>query len=241
MKDNTFGNTLASHEKVAYIVGDEFAALSKLSRVLTIKQFTIAALERQLPPHRVWIVGQGISDAGLQFLHLCENHLSGVRFYFGSQVRDVTIATHSKASIKNFEWRNFQFVDATRVQAELQLAELSAPALFTQDFIFTAARELCEHACQSALPGGVLVIKQASLQNFHRLFPLSISVETQFHLAQDNKRSLKSLTRFYQDFSCTTEVTLSFDLYSHEQAETFYHELAEKTFEHLSAKMEESI
>lgn len=108
-----------------------------------------------------------------------------------------------------------------------------------QDFLFTAARELTERACQSAVNDGVLIIKQASFFSFHRLLPLSISVETKFQLTHDNKRSLKSLTRFYQGYACTSEVSLSFDLYSKEEANEFYKGLAEKTIEHLSLKLED--
>jgi len=258
MREDVLGNTLASHEKVAYIVGNDYEILSCLSRVLTIKQFTVAVLEQRLPLHRLWIVGQGIGHEGLQFLRLCETYLQGVRFHFGSQnllipdlgflaespSADYVVSTDPKESTekttKNLEWHNFHFMDATRVQAELKV-QLPESLFLAQDFLFTAARELSERACQSALPNGVLVIKQASFQCFHRLFPLPIMVETQFQLVHDNKRSLKSLTRFYQDFSCTAEVSMSFDLYSSEQAKEFYQNLAGKTVEHFSIKIEEDI
>lgn len=250
MKEDVFGNTLTAHEKVAYIVGDDYHALSGLSRVISIRQFTIAVLERCLPLHRLWIVGQGMSHEDLRFLRLCETHLSGVRFHFGSPCpltprkeffaqSPVEAYSVSKLNENNIEWRNFQFIDAARVQAELHLGQMPESAFLAQDFLFTAAKELTERACQSAVPEGVLVIKQASFQSFHRLFPLPIMVETKFQLTHDNKRSLKSLTRFYQGYACTAEVSLSFDLYSKEEADTFYKGLAAKTIEHLSLKLED--
>ncbi len=249
MKEDVLGNTLSANEKVAYIVGDGYEILSGLSRVLTIRQFTIAVLEQRLPLHRLWVVGQGISHDQVRFLRLCESHLEGVRFHFGSQcslISDANLLAESPKTTyavskaeKNLAWYNFHFIDATRVQAELKISQLPEVHFLAQEFLFTAARELSERACQSALPSAVLVIKQASFQSFHRLFPLPIMVETQFQLSQDNKRSLKSLTRFYQDYSCTAEVSLSFDLYSEEQAKEFYRVLAEKTVEHLSVKIEE--
>ena len=250
MKEHTWNNALESHDKVAYIVGDDYHVLSGLSRVIIIRQFTIAVLERCLPLHRLWIVGQGMSHEDLRFLRLCETHLSGVRFHFGSPCplipskdlfaqSPVETYSVSKQNENNIEWRNFQFIDATRVQAELHLGQMSECAFLAQDFLFTAAKELTERACRSAVPEGVLVIKQASFQSFHRLFPLPIMVETKFQLTHDNKRSLKSLTRFYQGYACTAEVSLSFDLYSKEEADIFYKGLAGKTVEQFSIKIEE--
>lgn len=249
MNENAFGNSLLSHEKVAYIVGDDYPILSELSRVLTIRQFTIAVLEQRLPRHRLWIVGQGLSHDELRFLRLCETYLQGVRFHFGSQCPLIPSEglfaespsekySVSSPSTKNIEWRNFHFIDATRVKAELSISQLSESHFLAQDFLFAAARELTEHACQSVEPKGVLIIKQASFYSFHRLFPLPISVETKFQIVHDNKRSLKSLTRFYQDYACTAEVSLSFDLYSKEEADVFYKSLAEKTVEHWAEKIE---
>ena len=248
MNESALGNSLLSHEKVAYIVSDDYQMLSELSRVTTIRQFMIAVLEQRLPKHRLWIVGQGIGHDELRFLRLCETYLQGVRFYFGAQCPLIPSEglfaespceeySVSSSRIKNFEWRDFHFIDATRVQAELMILQLSESHFLAQDFLFTAARELTERACQSAVSDGVLVIKQASFLSFHRLFPLPIKVETKFQLAEDNKRSLKSLTRFYQDFACTAEVSLSFDLYSKEEADSFYKALAEKTVEHLAEKI----
>lgn len=249
MREEMFGNTLAAHEKVAYIVGDNYEMLSGLSRVITIRQFMIAVLEQRLPLHRLWIVGQGISQDDLRFLRLCEAYLEGVRFHFGSQcpliptqplVAESPVAEYGVTrSSPSMEWQNFQFIDATRVQAELNLTQVAKNTFLAQDFLFTAAKELTERACQSAVPEGILVIKQASFQSFHRLLPLPIMVETKFQLSQDNKRSLKSLTRFYQGYSCTAEVSMSFDLYSKEEADEFYKGLGEKTVEQWSIKIEE--
>lgn len=235
--------------KVMYIVGDHYQLISELSRVITIRQFMIAVLEKKLPEQRLWIVGQGLNHDELRFLRLCETYLQSIRFYFGTQStlipvnNDCAESPTEKYNVsKNnefIEWRDFHFIDATRVQAELKLHQLSEKHFLAQDFLFTAAKELTEQACQAAIPDGVLIIKQASFSSFHRLFPLSIKVETQFQLSNDNKRSLKSLTRFYQDYSCTAEVSLSFDLYSKEEADAFYRNLAEKTLEHASSKVRE--
>lgn len=243
MNDDALGNK--SDIKVAYIVGDNYPIVSSLSRVMTIRQFTIAVLEQRLPKHRLWIVGQGLNHDELRFLHLCETHLEGMRFHFGLQCSNGLFAESSveeysvsSSNVKNMEWQHFHFIDATRVKAELNLLQLSESHFLAQDFLFTAARELTERACQSALPKGVLIIKQASFHSFHRLFQLPISVETKFQLIQDNKRSLKSLTRFYQGYACTSEVSLSFDLYSKEETDEFYKELAEKTVEQYSKIIE---
>ena len=278
MNENGFGNSLLSDEKsagkpiliaqrsgavqaqrstegqdglshrVAYIVGDDYQMLSGLTRVLTIRQFIIAVLEQRLPKHRLWIVGQGMSQDELRFLRLCETYLEGVRFHFGAQcplipskglfAESPTEKYKVSQSNETIEWRNFHFMDATRVQAELNVTQLSESHFLAQDFLFTAAKELTERACQSAAPKGVLIIKQASFLSFHRLFPLPIKVETKFQLVNDNQRSLKSLTRFYQDYACTAEVNLAFDLYSQEEADDFYRRLAEKTMAHFSEKME---
>lgn len=249
MNEVMHDDVLATHERVAYIVGDEYQLLSSLSRVMTIRQFTIAVLEQRLVRHRLWIVGQGMSHDELRFLRLCEAYLPGVRFHFGAQCpllqennlcAESNIENYNSSTVNDtMEWRDFHFIDATRVEAELKVQRLSESHFLAQDFLFTAAKELTERACQSAILGGILVIKQASFLSFHRLFPLPIKVETKFQLLQDNKRSLKSLTRFYQDYACTAEVTLSFDLYSKEEAEEFYKTLAEKTVDHFSRKMEE--
>lgn len=249
MNESVLGNSLAANERVAYIVGNDYQIISGLSRVITIRQFTIAILEQRLPAHRLWIVGQGISHDELRFLRLCETHIPGIRFYFGAQPPLIPPENlRAESSIEeyriskpneNIEWRNFHFIDATRVQAELKVQQLSESDFLAQDFLFTAAKELTKRACQSAVSDGVMVIKQASFLSFHRLFPLPIKVETKFQLVQDNKNSLKSLTRFYQDYACTAEVNLMFDLHSKEEAEKFYKELAEKTVEHLSMKIEE--
>jgi hypothetical protein len=242
------------NSRLAYVVGDGYDMLSNLPCVLTIKQFKIALLEQRLPMYRLWIVGQGLSRDDIQFLRLCEQHLDGVMFCFGSQAifipdentslaksicAEYEISSDDIKQEKTFEWRNFHFLDATRVQAELTIAALSEELFFAQDFLFTAARELSERACQTSLPDSVMVIKHANLQSFLRIFPLPIMVETQFTLSHDNKRSLKSLTRFYQDYTCAAEVRISFDLYTQQQAREFYQALAEKTLEHLSVKMEE--
>ncbi|MES2203721.1 MAG: hypothetical protein V4496_00720 [Pseudomonadota bacterium] len=250
MKKNTLGNTLIATEKTAYIVGDNYQVISELSRVITIRQFMIAVLEQRLPEQRLWIVGQGINHDDMRFLRLCETYLPSARFHFNtpcplipSEELKVESPT-TKYSVSNkmdkiFEWQGFHFIDATRVQAELNVMQLSESNFFAQDFLFTAARELTERACQSAVENGVMIIKQASFLSFHRLFPLPIKVETKFQIVHDNQRSLKSLTRFYQDYACTAEVNLSFDLYSKEEGEAFYKTLAEKTVGHLSSKIEE--
>ena len=248
MKEDAFGNTLAAHERVAYIVGDDYQLISGLTRVITIRQFMIAVLQQRVPMHRLWIVGQGINHDELRFLRLCETHLEGVRFHFGAQCPLIpSEGLLAESPIKEYkvsksnetiEWRNFHFMDATRVQAELNVLQLSESNFLAQDFLFTAAKELTERACQSAVPKGVLIIKQASFLSFHRLFPLPITVETKFQIVNDNQRSLKSLTRFYQDYACTAEVSLAFDLYSKEEADVFYKQLAEKTIEHFSTKLE---
>ena len=254
MNENAFGNSLLSDEpnqKVAYIVGDNYPILSELSRVITIRQFMIAVLEQRLSKHRLWIIGQGLTHDELRFLRLCETHLQGTRFHFGSQcplIPSQNLCAESpceKYSVskpkENSEWRNFHFIDPTRVKDELHLLQLSESHFLAQDFLFAAARELTERACQSAVPSGILIIKQASFYSFQRLLPLPITVETKFQLMHDNKRSLKSLTRFYQDYACTAEVNLSFDLYSKEEADRLYKTLAEKTVEHWAVKIENDI
>ena len=241
MNEQVFGNSIESTDHAAYIVSDDYVLLSELSRVITIRQFMIAVLEQRLPKNRLWIVGQGLSQDELQFLRLCETFLTGVRFHFGSQcplIPSNDLFTKSPAE-KNIEWSNFHFIDNTRVKAELNLKQLSEVDFLAQDFLFTAARELTERACQLIVPEGVLIIKQASFYSFHRLFPLPITVETRFQIIHDNLRSLKSITRFYQDFACTSEVNLSFDVYSKEDAKSFYKALAEKTTGHLAEKLEE--
>ena len=249
MNEHAFGNTLEAQERVAYIVGDDYQLLSGLTRVITIRQFMIAVLQQRVPMHRLWIVGQGISHDDLRFLRLCETHLEGSRFHFGAQCPLIPAeGLFAESPIKEYkvsqsnetiEWRNFHFMDATRVQAELNVLQLSESNFLAQDFLFTAAKELTERACQSAVPDGVLVIKQASFLSFHRLFPLPIKVETKFQIAHENQCSLKSLTRFYQGYACTAEVSLGFDLYSKEEADAFYKQLAEKTIEHFSTKIED--
>ncbi len=174
-------------------------------------------------------------------LKLCEKHLAGVRFHFSASPSlnvssEGAIAT---TSVNTLEWNNFHFIDATSVQAELSLMRLSEEHFLSQDFLLTAAKTLTERACQTVISGGVLVVKQASFSSFHRLFPLPIKVEAKFQLSDDNKRSLKCLTRFYQGYTCTAEVNLSFDLYSRSEADDFYRELAEKTIENFSRKVEE--
>lgn len=241
---NEFGwnNALQSHEKVAYIVGEGYDILSALPCVLTIMQFKIAVLEQRLPAHRLWIIGQGLTRDDVNFLRLCEKHLQRMKFHLSSHADNFIAKSPSvEYVVENhesmLEWNHFHFIDSTRVQAELKIAYLSESLFLAQDFLFAAARELTERACQSALPDGVLVIKQAGFHSFHRLFPLPITVETKFQLSHDNKRSLKSLTRFYQDYACTAEVTMLFDFYSKEEADVFYRELAEKTIEHLSDQL----
>ena len=243
MQETTWSNALESHDKVAYIVGEGYELLTGLSRVLTIKQFKIAVLEQRLPLHRLWIVGQGLNQDDLSFLRLCEMHLQGVRFHLGSSV-ECSVAESPRTEYvvsrnkNNLDWQHFHFMDSARVKAELNVTQLPESDFLAQDFLFTAARELTERACRSAVNNGVLIIKQASFFSFHRLLPLPISVETKFQIAFDNKRSLKSLTRFYQGYACTSEVTLSFDLYSKEEASEFYKELAEKTVEQYSKIIE---
>lgn len=250
--DDTPGNTLESLDNIAYIVGDSYAMLENLSCIFSISKFMRAVITQHLPTQCSWVIGQGLSRDEIRFLRLCEQHLDNIKFFFGSQGVATLIDNKSLAQSvcveyeivddkakqdKIFEWYNFHFLDATRVQAELVVMQLSESLFFAQDFLFTAARELSERACQTALSDSVMMIKQANLQIFHRLFPLPIMVETQFTLSRDNKRSLKSLTRFYQDYACAAEVTIFFDLYTQDQAREFYQILAEKTVGHLSKKI----
>jgi len=226
-------------DKVAYIVGDAYKELSALPRVLTYSQFFTAVFEQRLPLHRIWVVGQGIDKKESRLLRLCGNHSAGVRLHFvESEMENETSSSEADGITNKLIWDDFRFVEPTRAQANLLLTNFDSQQLLTQDFLFIAAKKLSERACQAIVPEGILVIKQISLQNFHRLFPLPIKAEAQFQLGNDNKRSLKCLTRFYQDYSCIAEVSLSFDLYSPEQAKQFMQELAEKTFTHFSDKME---
>ena len=234
-KDILFGNRLIDHETVAYIIGDEFVSLSQLPGILTITQFFMALLEDRLPVHRVWVVGQGIDPSERKILRLCEAYRPNIRLHVAEEMPTPKGLDATEA----LEWQSFQFVDSTRVQAELKLAHLSEDALLAHDFLFIAARELSEKSCQHVVPNGRLLIKQAQLQSFHRCFPLPLTVETQFQLANDNKRSLKSLSRFYQDYSCIAEVSLSFDLYTLEDAQQLLKALGAKTFGHFSEKIKE--
>lgn len=243
MNEKTCGNTLSSHDKVAYIVGEGYQLLTRLSRVLTIKQFKIAVLEQRLPVYRVWIIGQGLNQDDLNFLQLCERHLHGIKFHLNSRIECVGAESPvTKFEVENkksrFEWQHFHFIDSTRVKADVGVAQLPESDFLAQDFLFSAARELTERACHLTVENGILFIKQASFFSFHRLLPLPISVETKFQLTHDNKRSLKSLTRFYQGYACTSEVSLSFDLYSREEASEFYRGVAEKTVEQYSKVIE---
>lgn len=239
------------HEQktVAYIIGNAFDTLTQLPNVYTINQFFSAILENCLPEHRLWIVGQGIHASVREILSLCEKYRSELRLHFGSlalsekeawlQLHEFLVEENARKENKteSLEWLHFQFMDANRVKAELKLTHLSEDDLLAHDFLFTASRELCEKACCKIIPNGKLLIKNAQLHSFHRFFPLPINVETQFQLSNDNKRSLKSLTRFYQDYACIAEVHLLFDLFTAEEAKKVLHALGEKTFSHFSDKM----
>lgn len=224
----------SENENVAYVIGDAFGDLSVLPNVYTVTQFFKAVFEGCLPTYRTWIVGQGIDASERKILRLCEAHQPNICFHFG----EFYTAPLSAYAIKNLEWRNFQFIDSTRVHASLRFIDLHDEALLAGDFLVTAARELTEQACRQVLPHGQLMVKHVQINRFHQLFPLPVAVETLFQLTNDNKRSLKSLTRFYQDYSCAAEVSLSFDLYSAEEMQQVMQTLAEKTFGHFSSRMD---
>jgi len=247
------------HKTVAYIIGNHFDTLAQLPNVYTLNQFFSAILTNCLPQHRLWIVGQGIHAAVREILSLCEKYRTGLHFHFGSlalneqeawtQLHELfsQAAVQAARSTKDqdnpnqqenkLEWCHFQFVDANRIKADLKLSHLSEDALLAHDFVLTAARELSEKACRYSMPNGKLLLKSAQLNSFHRFFPLPITVETQFQLTNDNTRSLKSLTRFYQDYACIAEAHLSFDLHTETEAKKLLRVLGEKTFTHFSDKM----
>ena len=228
-----YGNAIDGSEKAGYIIGDHFEELSKLPGVYTIKQFFKALFEDVLPKHRPWILGQGI-DASMRYvLFLYQQHSTTIEFKYDAAEVDRTHTTLPSP----FEWEHMQFIDGTSVQAELKLLEISTQQLLTQEFIFPAARELSERACQLVLPQSVLVTKNVQVSCFQRLLPLPIRVETRFQLINNNKRSLKSSTRFYQDYLCAAEVALNFDLYASEEAAQLIYELGKKTFQSFAEKL----
>lgn len=274
--DFLLGNeAFAEKETVAYIIGDTFEVLSQLPAVYTLKQFFKLLLENRLPTHRIWIVGQGIRAAVREVLSFCGEFRPDVHFHFGSlsfaaSLNDELLSPPAETPAPGIlEWQDFHFIDAARVKADLKLSQLSDMQLLAQDFLLIAARELSEQACRQTVPGGQLLVKQANIHRFHQLLPLPITVETQFQLTNDNKRSLKSLTRFYQKsagkpiliaqrseavraqrstegqddpsqhYSCAAEVNLSFDLYSAEEAKQLLQTLGVKTFGHFSDKINE--
>ena len=237
---------------VAYIIGNAFEALASLPNVYTINQVFSAMMENCLPKHSVWVVGQGIHVSVRELLKLCTKYRSELNLHFGSlalnsteeymQMQEFFAQEQVKKQTEHelLEWRNFHFIESTRVKADLQLVNISDKSLLAQDFLLIAARELSEKACRQVVSSGQLIIKHASINRFHQTFPLPMTVEAQFQLAHDNKRSLKSLTRFYQDYSCTAEVNLSFDLYSEKEANALLQTLGVKTFTHFSDKLEEN-
>lgn len=220
------GNIVMTNN-VGYIVGDRFEELTQLQGVFTVTQFFKALLEDNLPTYRSWVIGQGVDASTRHILHLCEHYRSGGRF----QPIFVDSGEVSTVFPIDWEWHQLRFTEATRLEAELILVDSSANSLFTQDFIFNAARELVKRGCALALPGSLLVTKQAQFQNFLRIFPLPIHAEAQFHLVNDNKRSLKSTVRFYQDYHCVSELNLQFDLYEKPEASEIIQEFGKKTFE----------
>ncbi len=230
-----FGNVALGDTNAGYIIGDRFEELTQLPGVFTIKQFFKALFENELPKYRSWVVGQGI-DASIRYiLYLCEQYSSAMRFQFSSSEPGDVCTVLPGA----WEWQSLHFTEATRLEAELRLLDGSTRSLFTQDFIFTAARELVERGCALAVPESLLVTKQAQFQSFLRIFPLPIRVEAQFHLMNDNKRTLKSIVRFYQDYQCAAEVVLHFDLYTKEEADPFIYDISKKTFESFSRRVSE--
>lgn len=248
---------------IAYIIGNAFETIAQLPDVYTVNQFFSAILINCLPKHRLWIVGQGIHVSVREILSLCEKYCPELHLHFGSLAsneklaeQSILITQHNEAmqaqrsteSQKNLnqkesklEWSHVQFISPNRVKADLKLTTLSDEDLLTHDFTLMAARELSEKACHQSLPNGKLIIKTVQLHHFHRFFPLPITVEMQFQLVNDNKRSLKSLTRFYQDYACTAEAHLSFDLYSELEAKKLLQSLGEKTFMHCSENLEKDM
>lgn len=229
-----YGNDIATRE-VGYIIGDAFAELSQLPGVLTVTQFFKAHFAECLPNYRLWIVGQGISSDVRHVFNLCDIHSRKIKFQF---------ITNESAITKNnenhpFEWTRFQFLDGTRVQASLTLNNVNEAELLSQALLLQAAKEHNERACNDTLPGSKIAIKHATFQRFQQIMPLPLNVETQFeHIKHDNKRSVKSLTRFYQNESCTAEVILIFDFYTETEAANILKNLGYKTFESFASKVE---
>ena len=178
----------AFEPKVGYIVGDKFEELTQLNGVFTIEKFFQQLFEQTLPKHQSWIIGQGIDASIRHVLYLCEKYSRSVKFQFILPEKgDVGVVPYP-----TWEWHHVQFTEATRLSAELKLIESTTRHLFTQSFIFSAASDLTEHACQIALPESLLVTKSAQLNCFHRLMPLPIRVEVHFQILSDNKRTLKT-------------------------------------------------
>lgn len=247
--------TEKEEHKVAYVIGNHLGTLTQLPNVYTLDQFFKALCLHSLPKHSLWIIGQGIHTAVKELLQSCAHFKDDLNIYVGSLhpcmaeqqtwEYDYPLFEHQKPEKKEeikkyslLEWKNFHFMDSTRVAADLHIAALSTNELLQHDFLWLAARELSESACQQALSNCHIVIRQAQLNRFLQLFPLPIKVETQFQFINDNKRSLKSLTRFYQDYCCAAEITLTFDIYSEQESQNLIHSLAEKTFLRYSENAE---
>lgn len=234
MEMEEYGNDIATRE-VGYIIGDAFAELAQLPGVLTVTQFFTAHFAECLPYYRVWIIGQGISSEIRNILNLCNAHSRKIKLQFTEN----TTPTTQAIELHPFEWDRFQFVDGTRVQASLTLIEVSEAELLSQVLLIQAAKEFNERACKETLPGSKISVKQVNFQRFQQMMPLPLNVETQFELNKnENKRSMKSLTRFYQNEVCIAEVILIFDFYTAEEACKILKNLGYKTFESFSNKIE---
>lgn len=220
---------------IAYIIGDSFAELSQLPGVLTVTQFFKALFGEELPHYRFWMVGQGVDGWVRYILQLCAEHSRKIHLQFiETEIKKPVTAA---AAVHPFEWSRLQFVDGTRVQANLTFVNLDEAELFSQTFLIQAAKELNERACIETSPGSKISVKYASFQRFQQTMPLPITVETQFELQKnDNKRSMKSLTRFYQDRHCIAEISLVFDFYTATEASQLLKNLGHKTFESFSSR-----
>ncbi len=228
-----YGNIAELGADVGYIIGDNFGPVAQLPHVFTLKQFFKMMLDAKLPKYRRWIIGQGIDSSVHHALRLLGETSDVIHF----QCALPEVEARRVQDDITWEWHHMHFTDATHLQAELKLLHASTKNLFTQDFIFSIAHELTQAGCEQAMPGGMLVTKQAQLSCFHRLFPLPIRVETQFHFTKDNALSLKSITRFYQNYLCAVEAVLHFDLHDQPSSQSLIYELGQKTFDGFSKQV----
>ena len=74
-------------EKVAYIIGNAYGATTQLSGVYTVNQFFSAMFEKNLPNHRLWIVGQGIHESVHEILNVCKKFRSDIYFHGDEETR----------------------------------------------------------------------------------------------------------------------------------------------------------